>query len=884
MPNEKIEQMLKRYEEGKTLSCDLEKIKLRAIPLLKKIAITFPEYTSHDIEHSERIIEQFNNLFSDKLKEKLNEYELYFFIASAYLHDIGMIKTKNDDSTDPEELKQIIRENHHIRSEDYIVTHYKELGIDNEHQANIIGRICRGHRKENLHDQKIFNSNKAYKNIPINIPFLSALLRISDEFDLSFNRVQELMYHNIEFDNSISECEWTTHLSISGVFPQPDDPTLIVGSAKCKDPQIHRKLKNIETKINIQLEELPDHLHHYRDIKRELPIKFRIDIESEGYKAYDFKFSLQEREIIKMLMGEKLYRRKEESIRELLKNSIDACRMRKELLKKEQMDLTSIINFKVSPDNSTLEVSDNGMGMDDEIVETYFTKIGKSFYKSKDFLNQNLKFAPVSELGIGFLSCFMIAERIVIDTKMEDKQGLIIEIDDLSDYFFIRDSTKKEPGTTIVLTLREDSKTINFFEEVRTFASHLDIEINFYHKDLSKSIIKNDGFRDCLTKNLGKYSKSHSVKEIKIDCEYIEGTIGFIYLKSGSNYLIQLPYQYYGWEFSKYLPSIEEKNKSSFEGIFVNNSKGLIPAWLKVDVFDLNIKESVVDLNVSRNDFIINEKYHKFMDNFEKLIIKEIKKIVASELKILNLDEIQKKEALNRFISRFCITQKYIQEQIEEKLKPSDNLISFLRDYQHYWIIDDYKIKFLNSREIAKLGKKLFNVGYLFNVDYLQYVIKNCSDIPKEDVCYGLFSYFMFKDYLFPDLEHVELYSYLQITKFKDLKKYLPGSWNVGRFNNYNTTRFFELIHYKKTTLNREHPFVNLIICNLNILTPDKKIALEGFFKGIKQDCKKDLSIVIDKQTKILNWYVKKRIISKEDLSVYLLTVEDFPPGYLQYK
>jgi hypothetical protein len=717
-----------------------------------------------------------------------------------------------------------------------------------------------------------------YKNSPINIPLLSALLRISDEFDLSFNRVQEITYHNIDFDNSISEEEWLTHLSISGIAPSPENSTLLVGSAKCKNHKIHRKLKNIETKINIQLDDLSDHLHHYRELKNELPKKFRLDIEPEGYKVYDFKFSLQEREIIRMLMGEKLYRRKEESIRELIKNSVDACHLKREILKQKQMNFKPTIQFKVGCDKNSIEISDNGIGMDEEIIESYFTKIGKSFYKSTEFLNQQLKFTPVSELGIGFLSCFMIAEKIIVETKMENKQGLLMEIDDLSDYFLIRDSTKSDPGTTITLSIRNDSRGINFFDEVKTFASHLDINIDFFHEDNRKSVITDEGYKNHFSKYLGEYSKYYDVKEIEIKSDFIDGTIGVIYLKSGPKLLVQLPFRVYGEEINKFISSLKNKNITSFEGIFVNNEKNIVPMWLEVDFCNLNIKKDVIDLNVARNDFILNEKFYKFIDNFEKLIIREIKNVIKQELKTLNYSEINEKRQISSFVGNSLNWYKYREDWIEKGRSPSKNLANWLKSDRYHWVVVNTEIMFLSANEIKSLNTEIYSVGYQFdNIIYLKYLVENCLSLPKKGV-YGTFFHYGVLD----DAKELTLFDYFDIEKFKTLKEFLPSNWFVGRFKNYKTTRFFELIHYQKTVVNRDHPFVDLIINNLEILSPDNKIALEGFFKGIKVDAKRDLNLVLDKQKKILKWYLKKNVISNGDIPTFMLTVDDFPPNYIK--
>ena len=190
-------------------------------------------------------------------------------------------------------------------------------------------------------------------------------------------------------------------------------------------------------------------------------------IKTEGYKYYDFKFSLNENEILKLLIGEGLYKRKEECIRELLKNSLDACKLNTVIME-DATDSGFIyepkIEFRLSPEKNKLMINDNGAGMDEYIIENYFTKIGKSFYQSPDFLEREYDFSPVSELGIGFLSCFMIANKAVIETKSNETDSLLIEIDNISNYFLVQDGTRKYPGTSITLYLKDDIKEINIKE------------------------------------------------------------------------------------------------------------------------------------------------------------------------------------------------------------------------------------------------------------------------------------------------------------------------------------------------------------------------------------------------------------------------------------
>ena len=328
--------------------------------------------------------------------------------------------------------------------EQFIVEHFEKLSISNIHQARIIGIIARGHRKENLYDATLFEPDFMYEdNNSINIPLLAELLRIADELDLTFERTPMIIYEHIPPKDNISKQEWERHIDTTGVGLSKEDPLQLKCNATCHEPKIHRALKRLEDKINEELDNLPNHLHYYKDVRGDLPRKIVINIKAEGYKPYDLRFSLKEKAIVELLMGKKLYKDEDECIRELIKNSLDSCRLRKENTKKQGNSYNPEISIEYSQGDGLLKIQDNGVGMDEERIERYFTKIGQSFYRSTEFTEKKYGFTPVSELGIGILSCFMLAEKIIVETKTDDSKPFLIEIDDISDYFIVRNGSKK---------------------------------------------------------------------------------------------------------------------------------------------------------------------------------------------------------------------------------------------------------------------------------------------------------------------------------------------------------------------------------------------------------------------------------------------------------
>lgn len=111
-------------------------------------------------------------------------------------------------------------------------------------------------------------------------------------------------------------------------------------------------------------------------------------------------------------------------LRELLQNSIDAIRARREFLERGGLPLQSFglieVDVEHLPERDARVVwTDNGVGMDAYIVRNYLAVAGRSFYRSDEFRRLGLKMDPISRFGIGLLSCFMVADEVEIETSKD---------------------------------------------------------------------------------------------------------------------------------------------------------------------------------------------------------------------------------------------------------------------------------------------------------------------------------------------------------------------------------------------------------------------------------------------------------------------------------
>ena len=79
-----------------------------------------------------------------------------------------------------------------------------------------------------------------------------------------------------------------------------------------------------------------------------------------------------------------------------------------------------------SSNSFVLEVVDNGYGMSMYEIEHYLLRAGSSIYSEGKWRDVR----PISMHGIGFLSVWMIADRIEVETASEESPGKRL------DYFY----------------------------------------------------------------------------------------------------------------------------------------------------------------------------------------------------------------------------------------------------------------------------------------------------------------------------------------------------------------------------------------------------------------------------------------------------------------
>ena len=197
------------------------------------------------------------------------------------------------------------------------------------------------------------------------------------------------------------------------------------------------------------------------------------------------------------LVTHSLYSNKEIFLRELVSNAADAAdKLRFKALSDNNLyenDGELRVRISLDKDNSTITISDNGIGMTrDEVIEHLGTiaKSGTSDFFSHLTGDQAKDSQLIGQFGVGFYSAFIVADRVTVRSRAAGHAADTgVQWESAGEgNFTVADIEKAERGTDIILHIREEEK--EFVDEwklrqiVNKYSDHISIAVEMFKAEV----------------------------------------------------------------------------------------------------------------------------------------------------------------------------------------------------------------------------------------------------------------------------------------------------------------------------------------------------------------------------------------------------------------
>lgn len=454
-------------------------------PILDSIKEYFPYYTEHNAIHSGNILKRmaevmYEECLAPNTPNSISDVEAYLLICSSYGHDLGMtifpgeqdalLKTLDievdDNWKENPVLTKYLREKHSVRGYNFLLDNSEKLKIPNPFIGHL-QYMMDAHNKNTEEIKKDIYGKYVGNAAELNLPQLACILCIADALEFSNTRVKDGVIEEIKarlqvkFDKALtlSYQENVKHACIESALVVSSDGKVLVNGV-FKEPDVlnlaHKTFDSIEGWLRDYLE--IDDIYPRKRVRINNEIIYR----NLKYAYGDFErlgIRMKKDNIINLISSNSLWgSRHEFVIKELLQNSVEACRYRKHNSSSADNYIPKIV-VEIDEQQRTITIDDNGCGMSKDVILNNFLTVGNSRSVERAYLKGN--YHSLARFGIGFWSCFTIAEKVHITTKdyttLNDfGNSFEVNINPFKDYLLFKQDQHLSPGTIIKLFIKNE--------------------------------------------------------------------------------------------------------------------------------------------------------------------------------------------------------------------------------------------------------------------------------------------------------------------------------------------------------------------------------------------------------------------------------------------
>lgn len=735
----------------------------------------FREYTQHDISHIDGMLVLVDDIIPKETKDIMSPTDWMMLVLSFYLHDFGMLVTKdeidNKESdidfidyknkhkfsglTDDDIFQNYIRDNHGERISNWLTTLDQQSDSSKTHKellSSMVGslsieirrdlaKLCKSHGEDLSIIQGSLDVDQQYEqssDSKINLLYIASILRTADILHISSERTPDIVRKIVSPKNPFSKTEWDFQQSVKCIRPFKErdrnndvDENIKPHSFEVKatfvNEEAYSRFKEYINNAKKQLKQTHDICHdscHKNKNGYEFPWDtINCDsIKTEGFNAEPLKFELDKDNILKLLIGHTLYSKSNVVLRELAQNAIDACRLMNSTSKEGSSDYQPRVLISWNTLSRELIIKDNGTGMNEDIIKNYLFKVGASRYQSEEFKKNNSEFHSISRFGIGLLTCFMISDEFdVITLWHKEKNAHKIRIKGVSGECIMRNDASTDQildgrhGTTFIIKVRQDVKFENVADNLKSWIVIPQCKVE-YKEDESETIrIGYDTELDAIKTYLNSIGINEDNKTFRIKEKLTDG-IKFYFLEKKNDL-------YGDWNiFSpnyRYLKDITIPIGSCVEGIKISDNTPGFKGRDFVALINCNGKTSPTT-NVARDSFEQSNEYDMMMKFIYKSYLDSIYE---------KIDLFKNNHSLSWAVNEACYS-------IDHFVDKNNRGIEFFSDFSLFnECLADGKIFLLDADNkyervsLNELGDDVWTIeSYAFNSAMrLSQEISNCS-------------------------------------------------------------------------------------------------------------------------------------------------------------
>ena len=210
------------------------------------------------------------------------------------------------------------------------------------------------------------------------------------------------------------------------------------------------------------------------------------------------KFKTEVSQLLNLLIHS-LYSHSEIFLRELISNSSDALDKLKYLTLTDDslksLDFIPRINIRIDgAGENTLVIEDNGIGMNEQELADSLGTIARS--DTKNFMEKLTGDARkdsnlIGRFGVGFYSCFMVADTVEVISKKAGEDAAWKWTSDGNSGYKVEAAERESQGTTVILNLNDAGKEYDSQWQVKSiikkYSDHIAFPIHLFWSETTGS-------------------------------------------------------------------------------------------------------------------------------------------------------------------------------------------------------------------------------------------------------------------------------------------------------------------------------------------------------------------------------------------------------------